>query len=292
MDMIYFIKGAISGRIKIGKSNDPERRLRALQTGSPEPLELLGTIPGGLKEERILQKKFKRFAMHGEWFKGEPDLVYAIKAILLAPIEELIQSVKGTFWRIMGEMVRGANPAQPVDLFCVHRNRVGGERIDPDEMLSAVCAGARFLTVGREGRLKLCPDQWPLDLESLRVPLTSKAHLVWVADLAGTREFLPVLPDQLRKPLRENLPPHPTDAFAVGSAVTHPEHGVGRVAGLYLRGCERAARIDFVEGESRDLFLCRCAIRLATPEEAVLLEPRPKQPEPWRPAWMNEPRCF
>lgn len=71
---VYFIESKGSSLIKIGYSITPEKRLKDLQTSSPEALELLGTIPGGKAEEAELHKKFERHREHGEWFRKVPEL--------------------------------------------------------------------------------------------------------------------------------------------------------------------------------------------------------------------------
>lgn len=80
--MIYFIRAVYSGAIKIGLSNDPRRRLEAMQTGSPEPLELLGMLPGDAAEERWLHDRFKEYRIHGEWFKGDEEFAARINRLI------------------------------------------------------------------------------------------------------------------------------------------------------------------------------------------------------------------
>jgi hypothetical protein len=69
---VYFVAGARS--VKIGHSVFPEARLQQLQTGSPVALRLLGTVPGGVAEERALHERFASLRTHGEWFRCEGDL--------------------------------------------------------------------------------------------------------------------------------------------------------------------------------------------------------------------------
>jgi len=65
---VYFIQAQHSGLIKIGSAASPRQRLQTLQTGSPEPLVLLGDVPGGGRRERELHRKFADDRSHGEWF--------------------------------------------------------------------------------------------------------------------------------------------------------------------------------------------------------------------------------
>jgi hypothetical protein len=85
MSWVYFIQhGGPQGHIKIGTtSGSPHARLRALQTGAPEPLRLLAAIPGGSSLEHELHQKFKacRVRPDGEWFRAEESLVWFINGI-------------------------------------------------------------------------------------------------------------------------------------------------------------------------------------------------------------------
>nr|WP_255672833.1 GIY-YIG nuclease family protein [Glycomyces amatae] len=64
--------------LKIGyTSRSIEARIRELQTGSPRPIQLLGTIPNaGMDVERELQAKFAnlRIRSNGEWFMASPAI--------------------------------------------------------------------------------------------------------------------------------------------------------------------------------------------------------------------------
>lgn len=68
----YFIGARdSSGPIKIGSTaGDPQKRLKDLQTGSPEKLEVLAAIPGADHETR-LHGEFAPYRLHGEWFWRE-----------------------------------------------------------------------------------------------------------------------------------------------------------------------------------------------------------------------------
>lgn len=68
---VYFIQRGNDGPVKIGHSKHPERRLTGLQSASPDPLRLLGTLPGGKAREAELHQKYAAFRLTGEWFKPE-----------------------------------------------------------------------------------------------------------------------------------------------------------------------------------------------------------------------------
>ena len=83
---VYFIQNGVGGPIKIGVTNNPLNRLRALQTGSPWPYILLGVVSdqSGLPSsaryyEQWLHKKFARFRLDGEWFDPVPEVLAFIK---------------------------------------------------------------------------------------------------------------------------------------------------------------------------------------------------------------------
>lgn len=77
---VYFIQGEITGRIKIGHSQDIKSRLQSLQ--SSEPLRLTHVIPNESRETELrLHKKFSHLRVIGEWFEGTQELVYYINSL-------------------------------------------------------------------------------------------------------------------------------------------------------------------------------------------------------------------
>ena len=82
--MIYFIQDTNSKAVKIGHGNNPLKRLAACQTGTPFPLSMVGTLPGGAAEESLLHDQFEAFHLRGEWFKGEPELLDMIRRMVFA----------------------------------------------------------------------------------------------------------------------------------------------------------------------------------------------------------------
>lgn len=75
--MVYFVRATVSGMVKIGwtADSDPTARLTALQTGSPEPLEVAGTVKGDRATEREFHQRFATARSHGEWFRPTPALM-------------------------------------------------------------------------------------------------------------------------------------------------------------------------------------------------------------------------
>jgi hypothetical protein len=72
---IYFVQGESGGPIKIGFATDVKKRLASLQTGYPETLILLHSIPGNVKDEEYFHSKFMCFRLRGEWFRPCDDIL-------------------------------------------------------------------------------------------------------------------------------------------------------------------------------------------------------------------------
>ena len=65
---VYFIEAVGLGRIKIGKDDDPDSRLIALQADSPVPLRLLGETLGGVSLESKLHFEFSDSHIDHGWY--------------------------------------------------------------------------------------------------------------------------------------------------------------------------------------------------------------------------------
>jgi hypothetical protein len=78
--MVYFI-GSASGPIKIGIAARPTDRLKGLQTGHHERLELLATCQGGQELERAYHKRFAARRLNGEWFERCPEIETEIERL-------------------------------------------------------------------------------------------------------------------------------------------------------------------------------------------------------------------
>lgn len=75
MKHIYFVRPVGSeGPVKIGYSALPARRLSALMTWSPYPLEIVVTIPGTPALERNIHDCLADLHTHREWFRSDPRL--------------------------------------------------------------------------------------------------------------------------------------------------------------------------------------------------------------------------
>jgi hypothetical protein len=73
----YFM-GGDKGAVKIGFSEDVEKRLREIRPHSPIPLRILAATHGGRMREAHYHWKFRRLRLHGEWFRRTPGLMREI----------------------------------------------------------------------------------------------------------------------------------------------------------------------------------------------------------------------
>ena len=73
MTDLYIMQMAVTGEIKVGRSSDPERRLRHLQTGCPHPLRIILVVPGAGRIEKNIHRlmDYRQTRRNGEWFSAE-----------------------------------------------------------------------------------------------------------------------------------------------------------------------------------------------------------------------------
>ena len=78
---VYFVQAFELRLIKIGVTNDTQRRVVSMQTLSPDRLVVLGVQlcnAGGVLEEQ-LHRKFAEHRQHGEWFSPAPSILSYIE---------------------------------------------------------------------------------------------------------------------------------------------------------------------------------------------------------------------
>ncbi len=71
---IYFLLNEKVNQLKIGRSTNVYKRIKTLQTACGVSLTLLATIPGHVKEEKNLHRRFAALRVLGEWFNFEAPL--------------------------------------------------------------------------------------------------------------------------------------------------------------------------------------------------------------------------
>jgi hypothetical protein len=88
-DHLYFIQSDVTGSIKIGRSNNPKRRLGDLQTGNPRKIKLISVIEGKGHLEKKLHESLKDFKLRLEWF--DYKCVGSIPAVIYEMIDDPTQ---------------------------------------------------------------------------------------------------------------------------------------------------------------------------------------------------------
>ena len=85
---VYF--AYTGGHVKIGYSKRVSARLGQLQTGCATPIQLLGTMPGGLAVERRVHRQFDHLRLDGEWFVAHPDLMAYIREVTGSSVDHAV----------------------------------------------------------------------------------------------------------------------------------------------------------------------------------------------------------
>jgi hypothetical protein len=80
-DYLYFIQSDVTGMIKVGRSKNPGKRLKQLQTGNPNRLKLIACFENYGWKEKLIHKRLSSWSEKGEWFNYEcvgsiPDDLY------------------------------------------------------------------------------------------------------------------------------------------------------------------------------------------------------------------------
>lgn len=84
---VYFVQSrGPGGPVKIGWSQDVERRIAELQTANAHKLVLLGRVKGTMEREAALHAQFAHLRMEAEWFRDAPEIHAFIAENGIAPI--------------------------------------------------------------------------------------------------------------------------------------------------------------------------------------------------------------
>lgn len=78
---LYFIKAG--DRVKIGTSNDVDKRIKQIQTGNPDTVEKLAEFEGFAERESGIHKELSDIRIRGEWFKFGEKIKWVIGHLLL-----------------------------------------------------------------------------------------------------------------------------------------------------------------------------------------------------------------
>jgi hypothetical protein len=67
---VYFVQSGEGGPVKIGKANNPLKRIMELQCGNPVPLLLQAVVLASIDLEESLHLRWSAANIGGEWFAG------------------------------------------------------------------------------------------------------------------------------------------------------------------------------------------------------------------------------
>jgi hypothetical protein len=78
---ICYFASAQNGQIKIGFTDHPKSRLKALRTAHGRGVEYLAHAYGGRIREAAYHFQFAPHRLHGEWFAPHPDILSEIERL-------------------------------------------------------------------------------------------------------------------------------------------------------------------------------------------------------------------
>jgi len=84
---VYVVEAeGVRDRVKVGYTSGlPSDRCRSMQTGSPFPLSVYGSVPGTIATESKAHAELADCRLHGEWFNCDPsEAIEAIYRVALA----------------------------------------------------------------------------------------------------------------------------------------------------------------------------------------------------------------
>lgn len=79
--VVYFVQSEHGGPVKIGFAEDVAKRMMQLQVSRPDKLVLLASMPGTVRDEADLHRRFVHLRERGEWFTGTQELMQVISSI-------------------------------------------------------------------------------------------------------------------------------------------------------------------------------------------------------------------
>lgn len=89
---VYFMQAVNGGPVKIGCSNDVERRRRQLEKRYGQPLAILAVLPGNFEDEEAIHERFSHLRFgRSEQFRPAPELMDFIQRPLFVnqtPVNE------------------------------------------------------------------------------------------------------------------------------------------------------------------------------------------------------------
>lgn len=91
---LYVVQAGENGPLKIGITVNPRERFVALQVGCPWDLIVRVIVAGNADDEAALHRRFRIYAMRGEWFRCVPEILEWLEALQITG--ELDRSIEDT----------------------------------------------------------------------------------------------------------------------------------------------------------------------------------------------------
>jgi hypothetical protein len=160
--LIYFIRNERTRAVKIGYASSVRARLSSIRTSSPDPVTLLGAIPGGADVEGRLHDRFKHISIQGEWFRDDRELAAAVELLVslhdlpsLLETQDFPQEAKrGVVWLRALQQLTDDSDIQLASRCALTEGRVRGARSGRYKYLSHAenlrILGAYLAAIGDE----------------------------------------------------------------------------------------------------------------------------------------------
>lgn len=149
--MIYFAQSAKGGKVKIGRSDDPEQRVNSLSSAAGERLKIVATLDASDAVETLLHRALNGPDSFREWHSPSPALDAILEAckagIDLSPFLETLVEVRTVQKKIL---VKKPSDKRQMKLTKAERKR-RSERMK--QLHAEGRAGGRFGSLG--GRPKV-----------------------------------------------------------------------------------------------------------------------------------------
>ena len=298
---VYFLRSGEAGPIKIGYTGTtPNARLSALQTGNPEPLRLIGAVPGTMADESRLHDRFASVRLQGEWFRPVPELLNFIEGALFGCREtpgsyDDIVNADGDSREDIAEFCHVWQALRRVDSLSIAAGCAAGHgaKLDAQEVaeLSAHCTTLQetafepdLLALFGKDRV----ERAIREAETLLAgqPLTigfTEDQIAFLLSFAEMREWRRSTDKMLNGAPAAALPRHPALASVWLTGIEYLNAFWGQMKGF--EGIERVKRAAYrvVMGEPCDQSVDELALMLS-----ALNQKENTPPEYLIPAWLRE----
>ena len=114
---LYFIASDSQKAIKIGFAEEVYMRLKSLQTGNPDELRLIGSVPCRAEAEALLHRQLRHKRVRLEWYPDDAEietLIYELQDDMFDAGIELYEPTDGMTFEEASVMLNTAYRAKPL----------------------------------------------------------------------------------------------------------------------------------------------------------------------------------